>query len=110
MNLARQGKFWKKPYSVIGFIEALMSKVVEVVERHRARPASYYCDDAVYRSLVAESLEVSHMAQATLRWWRRDDKQSIHVVQEFMLLRSLRRYESFMRLRFVRRDAPRGCP
>jgi len=100
MDQARQGKFWQKPHSVIGFIEALMSKVVEVVERHRARPASHYCDDAVYRSLVAESLEVAHMAQVTLRWWLTDDKQSIHVVQEFTLLRSLRRYESFLRLRY----------
>ena len=87
--------------SLAGFIDALMGKVDEVLEQHRARPASHYCDDAVYRSLVGESLEVARMAQAALQWWLRDDKQSLHVVQHYTLLRSLRRYESFLRLRYA---------
>ncbi len=43
-----------------------------VLELHRARAAADYSDDALYRSLVAESLEAASMAQSALRWWLRD--------------------------------------
>jgi len=99
---ASQGRYWKKEHSVEGFIEAQTGKVSEVLERHRARAAVDYSDDGVYRSLVAESLEVASMAQSALRWWLRDALLNIYSIEGFSLLEFQRRFESFLRLRYAR--------
>jgi ankyrin repeat protein len=96
-----QGAIWKKVHTVEGFIEAQVKKVKVVLENHRGRSAAEYSDDAVYRSLVAESLEVASMAQSALQWWLRDAGQTIHIVENYTLLSSRRFFESFLRLRYA---------
>ncbi len=54
-----QGVFWKKQLAVDGFIEDQLKKIEIVLKKHRARAAEDYSDGAVYRSLVAESLEAA---------------------------------------------------
>jgi hypothetical protein len=76
-----------------------VKKVEVVLEKHRARAAADYSDDAVYRSLVAESLEAASMAQSALQWWLRDQSQFIHHIEDESLLSCQRGFESFLRLR-----------
>jgi ankyrin repeat protein len=97
-----QGVFWKKQHSVDGFIEDQVKKVEIVLKKHRARAAEDYCDDAVYRSLVAESLEAASMAQSVLQLWLRDCSRHVHHMEGFSLLILHRSFESFLRLRFTR--------
>ncbi len=96
-----QGRFWKREHSVEGYIEAQVDKVVDVLKRHCACAAADYSDDDVYRSLVAESLEVASMAQSALRWWLRDANWSIHNIEYKPLLDCHRNLESFLRQRYV---------
>ena len=72
------------------------------MERHRAIAAADYSDDAVYRSLVEESLEVASMAQSALLWWLRDEGQNIYLIEDHSLLQCHRQFESFLRLRHSR--------
>jgi hypothetical protein len=64
-----------------------------------------YSDDAVYRSLVSESLEAARMAQSALLWWLRDEGHNIHLIERFSLLEFQRFFESFLRLRHSRSAA-----
>jgi ankyrin repeat protein len=111
-NRDKQGMNWKKAHSVEGYIDALVSKVKAVLARHRARAAADYSDDAVYRSLVSESLEAARMATSALQWWLRDDDICIDVIEHYSLLLSQRHFESFLRLRYSRAadvDSHRGA-
>jgi len=94
----RFGSFWKQHYTVAGCIEALVHKTEHVVAQHRARAAGDYIDDALYRSLVAESLDVARMAESALLWWLRDEGQPVRVLHEFPLVQCHRHFESFLRL------------
>jgi len=94
----RQGRHWQKVHSVGGYIDAQVKKVEVVLARHRARAAADYSDDAVYRSLVSESLEAARMAESALLWWLRDEKRGIHLIEDFSLLLCHRSFESFLRL------------
>jgi hypothetical protein len=97
----KYGHLWEKAYSVGGFIDGQAAKVESVLERHRARPAADYSDDAVYRSLVSESLEAARMAESALLWWLMDDEQYIHVIDKLSLMEFQREFQSFLRLRYV---------
>ena len=98
-----EGYSWaaRKVFSVGGYIDAQVNKVQAVLERHRARCAADYCDDAVYRRLVAESLDVVSMAHSALVWWLEDCEQRIHGSEDQPLLYCHRRWESFLRLRYT---------
>jgi len=95
-------EFWEKDHSVGGYIDAQVKKVEAVLARHRARAAADYSDDAVYRSLVSESLEAARMAESALLWWLRDEGQNILFIEDYSLLQCHRRFESFLRLRHSR--------
>ncbi len=100
---AAQGYAWaaRKVFSVEGYIDAQVKKVEAVLARHCARHAAEYSDDAVYRRLVAESLDVMSMAQSALVWWIEDSEQRIHGIEDQSLLFCHRRLESFLRLRYT---------
>ncbi len=96
----RQGAYWPRAYSVSSYIRALVAKVENILETHRSRSAADYSDDAVYRSMVAESLDGASMARAALLWWLRDDTVQIHLIHDsFSLLWFGREYESFLQSR-----------
>jgi ankyrin repeat protein len=95
------GMHWEKEHSVESFIEAQVKKVEAVMERHRAIAAADYSDDAVYRSLVEESLEVASMAQSALQLWLRNVLWSIHKLEEKPLLECHRNLETFLRRRYA---------
>jgi ankyrin repeat protein len=97
----KSGNFWNKEHSVEGYVEAQVVKVEAVLKRHRARAAADYSDDVVYRNLAAESLEAASMAQSALRLWLRDELQPIHQIEESSLLLLHRKFESFLRLRYM---------
>lgn len=101
-----EGYAWasRKVFSVEGYIEAQLKKVATVLNRHRTRHAADYCDDAVFRRLVAESLEVVAMAQSAVVWWLEDTEQRIHGIEDQSLLYCHRRLQSFLRLRFTCAD------
>jgi hypothetical protein len=63
------------------------------------RPAVDYSNDALYRGLVAESLDAARMAESALLWWLRDEGQSVKVLHDFPLMQCQRYFESFLRLR-----------
>ena len=92
------GHMWKKTFTVAGCIEALVSKVQAILAQHRVRPAVDYSNDALYRGLVAESLDAARMAEAALLWWLRDEGQP-KVLHDFPLMQCQRYFESFLRLR-----------
>lgn len=64
--------------------------------QHSAHEATDYSDDAVYRSLVAESLESANIAQSVLQLWLRDESQHIHIIEDYSLLKLHRLLESFI--------------
>jgi ankyrin repeat protein len=101
-NRAKQGNNWTKSHSVEGFIELLVGKVQAVLERHRARAASEYSDDTVYRSLVSESLEAARMATSALLWWLKDENICIDYIGHYSLLLFQRHFESYLRLQYSR--------
>jgi hypothetical protein len=74
--------------------------VENILEIHRLRSAADYSHDAVYRSLVAASLDGASMARAALLWLLRDDTVQIYLIHDsFSLLWFGREYESFLRSR-----------
>jgi ankyrin repeat protein len=84
--------------------------VIAVLEKHRARAAADYGDDAVYRNLVAESLEAVSMARSPMQWWLRDETQN-HIsymgminFEDCSLLSLQRCFESFLRMRYTRAE------
>jgi len=98
----RLGRRWRESYSVENYIDLQVMKVEEICSRHRSRVAKDYSDDAVYRSLVSESLEAVQMAESALLWWLQDESQFMHLIQKYSLLTLHRRFESFLRLRYSR--------
>jgi len=102
------GQFWKKAHSVGGYIDAQAKKAEAVLARHRARAAADYSDDAVYRSLVSESLEAVRMAESALLWWLRDEGRNIHNIEDYSLLECHRHFESFLRLQHSRAEDDNG--
>ncbi len=97
----RQGAYWPKAYSVNSYIRSLVGKVEIVLESHRIRSAGDYSDDAVYRRLVAESLDSASMARSAMLWWLQDDTVQIHLVHDdFSLLWFRREYESYLLLQY----------
>jgi ankyrin repeat protein len=78
-----------------------VKKVEAVMERHRALSAADYSDDALYRSLVAESLDVTSMAQSALQLWLRNVLWKIHKLEEKPLLECHRNLETFLRRRYA---------
>jgi hypothetical protein len=96
----RDGVYWKKSYSIDSYIQSQVAKVEAVLQKHRERSVSDYSDDAVFRSLVAESFDAISMAHATLVWWLKDETVRIHLVQDdFSLLWCQREYEVYLQLR-----------
>ena len=91
-----QGMHWEKEYSVESYIEAQVNKVEAVMERHRSLAAADCSDDALYRSLVAESLEVTSMAQSALQLWLRNVLWKIHKLEKKPLLECHRNLETFL--------------
>ncbi len=53
-------------HDLLGRIEA---DCADVLKRHEAVPPERYLDAALYRSLVAESLDTAAMARSKLLWW-----------------------------------------
>jgi ankyrin repeat protein len=98
----RQGFLWKKDHTVSSYVDAQVDKVNVILARHRARAASEYSDDAVYRGLVAESLEAARMAESALLWWMRDEGQNVCWIDEVSLRTCHRMFESFLRLQYMR--------
>jgi ankyrin repeat protein len=98
----KYGHLWQREYSVGGYIDDQAAKVEEVLARHRVRAAADYSDDAVYRSLVSESLEAARMAESALLWWLMDEEQYIHIIDTLSLMEFQREFESFLRLRYSR--------
>jgi hypothetical protein len=107
----RDGAYWPKTYSIDGYIRSLVSQVETVLTSHRSRSAAEeYSDDAVYRSLVAESLDSASMARSALSWWLQDDTVRIHLVQDhFSLLWCHREYESYLRSRHKNAAEQASC-
>jgi hypothetical protein len=99
----KYGHLWERAFSVGGFIDGQAAKVESVLARHRARASADYSDDAVYRSLVSESLEAARMAESALLWWLMDEEQYIHIIDKLSLMEFQREFESFLRLRYVAR-------
>ena len=99
----KYGHLWERAFSVGGFIDGQAAKVESVLARHRARASADYSDDAVYRSLVSESLEAARMAESALLWWLMDEGQYIHIIDKLSLMEFQREFESFLRLRYVAR-------
>jgi len=104
----RQETHWKKPHTVEGYIDAQVKKVEAVLARHRALAAADYSDDALYRGLVAESLDAARMAESALQWWMRDEGQPIAGIEDDPLLDCQRRFESFLSLQFSNAADLRG--
>jgi ankyrin repeat protein len=96
----RDGLYWKKSYSIDSFIQSQVAKVEAVLQKHRDRSVFDYSDDAVFRSLVAESLDATCMAHSTVLWWLKDETVRLHLVQDdFSLLWCQREYEAYLQLR-----------
>ena len=97
----KDGTYWRKTYTVDSYIRFLVGKVQIVLDSHRIPTADDYSDDAVYRRLVAESLDSVSMARSALLWWLQDDTVKIHLIHDnFSLLWFRREYESYLRSRY----------
>ena len=105
------GAYWQqKMYTVDGHIQAQVKRVQAVLEQHRKRSTDDYSDDALYRSLVSESLDSVRMAHSALLWWPKDDTVRIHLVEDdFSLLWSHREFEVFLRLRYKQATKEGRC-
>jgi hypothetical protein len=102
---SRQGRLYsKRNYTVHGYIDSLVKKVEAVCLRHEMLDATNFSNDAIYRSLVSESLDAVQMAESALLWWLQDESPFLHLIQEKTLLSLHRRFESFLRLRYSRAD------
>jgi hypothetical protein len=89
-----------KTYTVDSFMRFLVGKVEIVISSHRIPTADDYSDDAVYRRLVAESLDSVSMARSALLWWPQDDTVKIHLIHgNCSLLWFRREYEPYLRSR-----------
>jgi hypothetical protein len=106
----RQGAYWPKTYSIDSYIRSLVERVEAVFKRHCLRSAADYSDDAVYRSLVAESLDSASMARSALLWWLQDDTVQIHLVHDdFSLMWFRREYESYLQSRHKNAAEDESC-
>lgn len=57
----------------------IMEQCREVLRHHQAIPAKEYLDDSIYRSLVAESLEVKEMGKYKFDLWLRGPEPGLFV-------------------------------
>jgi len=81
-------------------IEAQVRKVELVMEQHSERPISDYTDDAVYRGIVAESLDHVAMAEAALALWLENKEEHVEFIEGDDLQECQRQYESFLQRRY----------
>ena len=86
--------------TVDSVIEAQVRKVELVMEQHSERPISDYTDDAVYRGIVAESLDHVAMAEEALALWLENKEEHVEFIEGDDLQECQRQYESFLQRRY----------
>jgi hypothetical protein len=84
------------------FAAAVLRQFEEVVERHKAVPATAYMDDTTFRSLVSEMLETKAWAKEKVLLWMEDVSQYISQVQDSWSLRVChRKWQARLRQRLA---------
>jgi hypothetical protein len=82
-------------------IENLIKKVVDVKSRHYLVNARDYSNEAIYRSLVSESLDVCRYARSILQLWLEDHSKRIEWCGRYPLLLGNRLLVSFLKLKIA---------
>ena len=82
-------------------IESLIEKVVIVKSRHSVMKASDYSNEAIYRSLVSESLDVCRYARSILQLWLEDHSKRSEWCGRYPLLLGNRLLVSFLKLKIA---------
>lgn len=82
-------------------IENLIEKVVVVKSRHSVMKARDYSSEALYRSLVSESLDVCRYARSILQLWLDDTSKRIEWCGHYPLLFGHRLLVSFLKLKIA---------
>jgi hypothetical protein len=84
------------PFVVLGLtmhdlLGSIETGCADALKRHEAVPPQSYLDSALYRSLVAESLDTALMARSKLRWWL-EGSNTLDFVRARPLRRAHREY------------------
>jgi len=87
----------RKLHTVSGLIDALVSKVEAVFERHKRCDAAVYASEVTFRRLVVESLEAVRMAGSHLTLWLKNETITVMEAEEYDLVDGHRLLQSYLK-------------
>lgn len=91
--------------SIRDLVRKIEEECADALKRHEAVPPERYLDDALYRALVAESLDTAAMARSKLRWWL-EGSSTLPFVRDRPLRRAHREYQMILEQRLASSGEP----